>query len=451
MFRILLLALILSVLTTIYSFQGIFPQQKIFNGQQLHSRIPRYIHRVHSTTDNENIPKRGEVSVSSSDRAIKIDWDAVLKESNLKQQRIVPQSKETGIKWSTTKKRSAVAKAKEPVVKEPSGLDDDLIDELLRDDDVDLPILNSRAETSSAVATPAPRKVVKKTKKVAELKAMDLYNQLKPYLTSQPSSAAADETINLHIQESFLSPMLRAVDPYKYIFTGVQLYYQWLKSSSIDLLDSKPRKFLVRYVNQCFIDNFTIPATRTMDMLLIDRMAAPSDFLPGRIASSIHQAMTQQQMLNTTKVTSSTVPSVNETISKFKLAIKETVKSNLVATKKPLTIKIEDVNQIIRVLGKYRLINEIFDLLTFIRQLASNTPKFPIRLKPNDETYEFLANAVVANVQQDATARAMKDLPKPDTALPEVILIGRSNVGKSSLVNFLVNRKVGYLFHSLSL
>ena len=35
----------------------------------------------------------------------------------------------------------------------------------------------------------------------------------------------------------------------------------------------------------------------------------------------------------------------------------------------------------------------------------------------------------------------MRDLPEPDEAMPEIVFVGRSNVGKSSLVNFLVNRK----------
>ncbi len=35
----------------------------------------------------------------------------------------------------------------------------------------------------------------------------------------------------------------------------------------------------------------------------------------------------------------------------------------------------------------------------------------------------------------------MSTLPKPNTDIPEVMFIGRSNVGKSSLVNMLCNRK----------
>lgn len=40
-----------------------------------------------------------------------------------------------------------------------------------------------------------------------------------------------------------------------------------------------------------------------------------------------------------------------------------------------------------------------------------------------------------------ATAADFSTLPAPDPALPEVAFLGRSNVGKSSLLNRLVNRK----------
>ena len=35
----------------------------------------------------------------------------------------------------------------------------------------------------------------------------------------------------------------------------------------------------------------------------------------------------------------------------------------------------------------------------------------------------------------------MSSLPNPDMGMPEVMFLGRSNVGKSSLVNMLCNRK----------
>jgi GTP-binding protein EngB required for normal cell division len=115
----------------------------------------------------------------------------------------------------------------------------------------------------------------------------------------------------------------------------------------------------------------------------------------------------------------------------------------------------EDVNQVVRWLGRRRQLPLVLDLLDEMRAHAST--------RPNQETIEFLANAAVLDTQlvsaspkslvpmllshlclwsaQLASARAMKDLPTPDASLPEAVFAGRSNVGKSSLVNMICNRK----------
>ena len=59
----------------------------------------------------------------------------------------------------------------------------------------------------------------------------------------------------------------------------------------------------------------------------------------------------------------------------------------------------------------------------------------------NFETYEFVTNAAVKNVRLEAKANAMPRLPPASASLPEVVFVGRSNVGKSSLVNMLCGRK----------
>ena len=86
-----------------------------------------------------------------------------------------------------------------------------------------------------------------------------------------------------------------------------------------------------------------------------------------------------------------------------------------------------------RVLGKYRFIDDLFTLFASMRRQ---------QMEPDDESYEFLSASLVASVKEEASAVTMKDLPSPDLALPEIVFAGRSNVGKSSLVNFLVGRKV---------
>jgi len=57
----------------------------------------------------------------------------------------------------------------------------------------------------------------------------------------------------------------------------------------------------------------------------------------------------------------------------------------------------------------------------------------------NDETYEALSNSLVRRILFITGAVSMDGCPKADRG--EVVFIGRSNVGKSSLVNMVTNRK----------
>ncbi len=94
--------------------------------------------------------------------------------------------------------------------------------------------------------------------------------------------------------------------------------------------------------------------------------------------------------------------------------------------------KINELNLIIRSLGRRRYIDMIFQLLDAMK---SN------RIRSNDETLEYVVNAIVVSVGSGSSASSMKDLPSNSEKIPEIVFAGRSNVGKSSLVNFLVNRK----------
>jgi len=57
----------------------------------------------------------------------------------------------------------------------------------------------------------------------------------------------------------------------------------------------------------------------------------------------------------------------------------------------------------------------------------------------NDQTYEALSNALVRRIVFVTGAVTVDGIPKADRG--EVVFIGRSNVGKSSLVNMVTNRK----------
>ncbi|CAN8072685.1 unnamed protein product [Agarophyton chilense] len=87
-------------------------------------------------------------------------------------------------------------------------------------------------------------------------------------------------------------------------------------------------------------------------------------------------------------------------------------------------------NTTIRMLGKSKLLDNVFDILDMMRMT---------HVQPDNETFEFLANAAVRQVRFITGAVSMETLPDPLGA--EVAFIGRSNVGKSSLVNMICNRK----------
>ena len=94
--------------------------------------------------------------------------------------------------------------------------------------------------------------------------------------------------------------------------------------------------------------------------------------------------------------------------------------------------KIHELNLVIRSLGRRRYTDIVFKLLDAMKSS---------RIRSNDETLEYVVNAIVVSVGNGASASSMKDLPSNDDKIPEIVFAGRSNVGKSSLVNFLVNRK----------
>jgi len=94
------------------------------------------------------------------------------------------------------------------------------------------------------------------------------------------------------------------------------------------------------------------------------------------------------------------------------------------------TVTIEGYNQVIRMLGRARYVDELLQLLDYLKAQG---------LELNHESLEFVSNGIIQTVKLDKKSSSMKSLPAP--ILPEIVLMGRSNAGKSSLVNMLVNRK----------
>ncbi|CAM9202755.1 unnamed protein product [Chrysoparadoxa australica] len=95
-----------------------------------------------------------------------------------------------------------------------------------------------------------------------------------------------------------------------------------------------------------------------------------------------------------------------------------------------LGISTESANRLIQSLHKRRDLKGVFAVLDV---MAAG------KVEANDQTYEFVANAAVGKVDFVTGAVSMETLPT--RWMPEAAFIGRSNVGKSSLINMLTNRK----------
>jgi len=147
----------------------------------------------------------------------------------------------------------------------------------------------------------------------------------------------------------------------------------------------------------------------------------------------------------------------------------------------PAVVRASQVNQLVRWFGRAnapRAALSALRLLDCTSTYGSSDPsssssssskklaQFAVPL-PNAESYEFLANAFVKDVVLEGAANSMARLPPPipketpvlpvaaaaakggkaapvprSAPLQEVLFVGRSNAGKSSLVNMLVGRKV---------
>ena len=235
-------------------------------------------------------------------------------------------------------------------------------------------------------------------------------------------------------------------------------YRQWVRGGdfSCDGLDTHTfPSFSVGFVNSCLSNGLIEAGNSVMDEVLAEKDCELDEisFLPGVVCATIFthapwpasspgsgEGSSRSKKTTTTPKYVSAVPHdiVLEKLRELHVALPQ--------------LSAQQVNPVIRMLGKKRLIGEIFALLDAMRDCAERggaqkkskafslfQPYSPIR--PDNESFEFLANALVATVDEESKGKTMKDLPQPVDTMPEVLLMGRSNVGKSSLVNFLVNRK----------
>lgn len=220
---------------------------------------------------------------------------------------------------------------------------------------------------------------------------------------------------------------LTRLDSSSMAVAGFKMYQKWVAEGRLEPLRGgapatvvpKNDSFGVSFANACFATSLElVEAGRKVMDLLIAEGSEGEDFLPGLACAAAYGAPPCH-----TKA----APGKGSGV----------VTDELLAALAALTTQLgrfraDQVNPVIRALGRRRLSALVFDLLDAMRAGG---------VVPNDESLEFLANALVVTVNEDAKAKSMKDLPDPDLRMPEIVFVGRSNVGKSSLVNFLVNRK----------
>mmetsp|Transcript_25889 Transcript_25889/g.24716 ORF Transcript_25889/g.24716 Transcript_25889/m.24716 type:complete len:654 (+) Transcript_25889:102-2063(+) len=197
-----------------------------------------------------------------------------------------------------------------------------------------------------------------------------------------------------------------------------KLYQKWLSEKKIIQFNEN---FDIIFVNTCFSSSssLTEAGNTVMNIVKLEKQISNDVFLPGLTCAAIYEISDKREKKRAKKLNNEGAEAAAiQALEVLKLKIKE--------------FEVCDINPVIRALGRRRLVSPIFELLDCMR--AQGMP-------PDDESLEFLANALVVTVGEESKSKTMKDLPEPNMDMPEVVFAGRSNVGKSSLVNFLVNRK----------
>jgi len=261
-----------------------------------------------------------------------------------------------------------------------------------------------------------------------------LLNEIKDKSLIETMSLSVDDSVHeedaIHIMEQIMMSIARLDSPHHPV-SALKLYLDFIRKGTIDP-DRVDSLFLSQYVLQLYTSNLLSAADQCRDLLRLSPVVdvdcmADRRLLTGYICASIHQRASQLLTANKNKAD--------------KLQLEQHLLSTIEAQLQHLygdlrAYPVSEINAVIRVLAKYKLIDRIFSLLSKMR--ASG-------VRPNSESLEFLANALVGSVEKGRTASSMRDLPEPLAAVPEIVFVGRSNVGKSSLVNCVLNRKVSLI------
>lgn len=284
------------------------------------------------------------------------------------------------------------------------------------------------------------------SKKGSALALYSILNELKDKKVAQS---------NIDIVEDVLMALSRqnssafAVSGYEF-YTSLDISHSAVKTETVLATKSNNsfRKgsgnaslasFPIRFVTSCAAHGLTDASRSIATSLLSSSAATSAELLPAVICTEAYSLL-QKAVSFKSKATKRLLlkqQSHDMELSDLTLTMASTGTEKLTLLLKAFRTNINnysvsEANVVIRVLGKLRMTEEIFMLLDAMR--SSGVP-------PNDESLEFLANAIVCSVEEQKTAKTMAELPSPDQRVPEILFAGRSNVGKSSLVNMLCNRK----------
>lgn len=273
----------------------------------------------------------------------------------------------------------------------------------------------------------------------------DILEKLKKYedLPKNESSLLVYSLLNeIKDKSLFEGPLIQEVmmalsrtDSAQLSTTAFKMTLLWGKQEV--LTPSLPSKFFIKYATSCAANGLIETAEAVTTYIEDSETESAASLLPCKICLELQRLSKARKSRG--KVIGSAVANKKRALSlssDFLVYEKECLQrvgdflSQLISHISEYSVS--EINIVIRSLGRRKLTTEIFDLMDAMR--ASG-------VEPNDETLEFLANALVYSVEEVATARSMGGLPPANISTPEVLFAGRSNVGKSSLVNMICNRK----------
>jgi hypothetical protein len=190
---------------------------------------------------------------------------------------------------------------------------------------------------------------------------------------------------------------------------------------------SSKASFLIEYLNSCFItDSINCINANTNDDVKYKVIRSELDILSEELISS---KLAKESDFSVCKVCHGlaiiTSKNENSTLKHHHHHHQQPLQQQANYLQENLFNKFEsfnihEINAIIKFLGKLKLIPEIFKVFDYLRKEKNEGGRVVKGVQANNETFEILANALVASVDEEKTCISMKELPKPNMSIPEV-------------------------------